>query len=174
MSDASEREVRSRRAPRKRATRQRTADKEQRVSEVPKKPVEEKKVAPIERKAPTPIASTKKANKTKQKRTALALVILVFGFGCSVAIGYSDKGQIDVGGIITERNKKAQDEGDTRLINVPVQNRQADGGLVGMGDLEPASPPEPVATTTASSSDETASSTDEIVEDEVEADEQSE
>lgn len=141
--------------------------KTQRVSSAPATNAEATQSAP--RKAPTVFAAEK--NKQKQRRTQLAVVglILFVGVGSSAAIGYTDRGQIDVAQVVEERNQRARDGGTDEAgnpvnrVEVPVQNtsKAANGGLVGLGTGSKPKP-KPVAdtaTSTASSTEQTASST---------------
>lgn len=125
------------------------------------------------RKAPTSIASQNNKSKTKRNQIMFVAVLLVVGIGGSAAVGFTDKGQINVNQAIEERNERLRNgqlsEKDSQRIIVPVQNSEAnklpDGGLVGFGvGAEPPAPkPEPATTTassTATSTDETATSTD--------------
>ena len=181
--------------PRKRATRQRATRDPRKtasrtassrtgttITSVRRKPVAPKKeqlvaltpdlTGPV-RKAPTPLSADKVERRRKKKRAATIAVLLAIGIGASAAVGYSDKGQIDVEGTIEARNERIRnhtaDERDlvTSVVEVPVQNTSTnsrpDGGLVGRGSSGPATPRAvplpPVSTTTATSSDETASST---------------
>lgn len=97
-------------------------------------------------------------------------VLLVVGIGASAAVGVTDDGPIDVNRTVSERNERIRgnqaNDRDTLITNVevPVQNTsngRADGGLVGLGNVnEPTPEPEPEqATSTASTTAATASST---------------
>jgi hypothetical protein len=123
------------------------------------------------RKAPTVFATEKNKQKQRQKQFIIIGVILTLGIGASAAVGYTDKGQINVAQLIQERNQ-AQRTGDsaeggtqTNRVEMPVQNtnKTANGGLVsrGTGGAKP-KPPADVATSTASSTDDTASSTEAV------------
>lgn len=121
------------------------------------------------RKAPTSIGSSSpRSNVRSYKSLYISLGILLIGFGAAAVIGYSDKGQINITGVINERNDrvssgKAAEGEDSSTSNtiVPVQNNGTglpDGGLVGTGASEPA--PEELAPV------EVASSTGEVMDDE--------
>lgn len=120
------------------------------------------------RKAPTTISISAQGSGRSYKAIYVPLAILTVGFGIAFAIGYSDKGQINITGVINERNAKViageavEGESGTNSQVVPVQvdNGLIDGGLVGAGVSTPAPAPEPIPEETASSTDETASSTE--------------
>jgi hypothetical protein len=104
-------------------------------------------------------------------------VLVVIGIGSSAAVGFTDRGTIDVNQVITERNERVQSSGSGESI-IPEQNvnQRPDGGLIGGYGASGRSPvsaptPEPeedmststatsTATTTATS---TATSTEETV-----------
>lgn len=131
------------------------------------------------RKAPARIA------KIEEKKQSSAIVFMGGGalflvlLGVSALIGFSDKGQLDVEGKITERKQSATPEEQEILKSVPTEqskNSVPNGGLVGTGDSEPV--PVPVieaATTTESAATTTeegqtvASSTEEVVADDAAA-----
>ena len=168
--------------PKKRAPRKRVATKAVRkrvVKKTVRKRAPRKRVArkaeptatvstSSTRKAPTPIAANRASSKAKQKQMILAFVVAFVSVGLSAAVGFTDKGQIDVNKAIEDRNERirsGQGGDDLKNLIVPVQNTDAnklpDGGLVGLGKPEkPKSEPK-TASSTASSTDETASSTDE-------------
>jgi hypothetical protein len=167
MSDTSDKEVKSSRTPRKRAARQ-SATASVRADLVrPKKVEDVVKEEVIQstslRKSPTAVSSNRRSLMMKRRRYAVMVTIFAIGMSSSVALGYSDKGFIDVAEVINERNRKAQESGDTTMVSIPVQNRNlpADGGLVGMGDLEVTPSQTESTTTVASSTEETATTTDE-------------
>ena len=125
------------------------------------------------RKAPTPIAASRRSNKAKRKQLLIVGVIFIVGMGASALVGFTDAGVIDVNKEIEERNERLRSgqlgENDTQRVIVPVQNTAAnqlpDGGLIGLpvSATPPPPPPEP-ATTTATSTDDVASSTDAVAE----------
>jgi hypothetical protein len=120
-------------------------------------------VSPV-RKAPTRVSvapsvpSTHKGGHRKLKVVSIGVFLFAVLFGVSALIGISDKGQLDVSGAIAERKQNASGEEKQALETVPTQQTQAapNGGLVGMGAPEPVPVPEPTASTT----EETASSTE--------------
>jgi hypothetical protein len=125
------------------------------------------------RKAPTVFASEKNKHKQRQKQFIVIGIILLVGVGASAAVGYTDKGQINVTQVIEERNQRIRTgetdgrDAQTNRVEVPVQNtnKTANGGLVGLGTggAKPTpKPPVDIATSTASSTDSTASSTDAV------------
>lgn len=128
-------------------------------------------VSTTQRKAPTPLAETRAAAGARRKQLVTAGLLLVFGFGASAAVGYTDAGQINVQETIEQRNERilsnSADERDTinSKVAIPVQNtntsQQPDGGLrgLGTGGAKPEPKPEPpTATTSAASSTTTATS----------------
>lgn len=113
------------------------------------------------RKAPTPIADTVASKKKSRKQLIIIATMIVIGVGASAAVGFTDKGQIDVESTIAWRNEQARSAGrETEVI--PVQNspQLPDGGLIGMGIGGPidgsasSTPPAPeTASSTASSTE---------------------
>lgn len=153
------------RAPRKRVARVVKTPSVVEPSEVPR------------RKAPTNFASEIRPKGKSYKTLYISIGILLVGFGAAAMIGYSDKGQINIAGVITERNervssgKSAEGEGETTSNTiVPVQNTNntglPDGGLVGAGTPPPVEPTpvEEVASSTDESADSSATSTEEVTE----------
>jgi len=123
----------------------------------------------VERRAPTPVAASKARSRAMQLQIAISVFIIVIGVGASAAVGVTDDGQIDVVQTIEERNERIRSgqgtEQEQGSIIVPVQNttqRLPDGGLRGrgVGSAQPVAVPEPVSSTTASTTDDMASSTD--------------
>ncbi|MEZ4195436.1 MAG: hypothetical protein R3B53_03570 [Candidatus Paceibacterota bacterium] len=152
-------------APRKRAVR--SAPRVASSDSVPEMP---------RRKAPTTFERTERVATKPRKKLYITISVLLLGFALAAGIGYSDKGQIDITGVITERNAKVSAgesvEGETSATSntvVPVQNNTSgllDGGLVG-SDTPP--PPEPVPEEVASSTEEDiATTTDAEVNEETE------
>lgn len=109
------------------------------------------------RKAPTSAVTPRTAKKS------MALIIgssvFVLFIGLSAIIGVTDKGAINVRGIIESRMASATPEERARLEQAQkaTANNVPDGGLVASGIPEAA--PEPMATTTATTTPSTASST---------------
>ena len=107
-------------------------------------------------------------------------ILISIGIGSSAAVGVTDEGQINVQQAIEDRNERirtnTQDERDvlTSTVEVPVQNSirsKPQGGLWGRSPDDPARQevvtPEPdTGTSTASTTEATASSTDEVIENE--------
>lgn len=108
-------------------------------SEKPKRAPRKKAVieAPSEitsRKAPTPLAQTRSKKQTTRKQIGIIAALLILGIGGSAAVGLTDKGQIDVGKTIADRNTQAIGD-NPNAIMVPVQSttQEPDGGLIGLG-----------------------------------------
>lgn len=123
------------------------------------------------RKAPTQFKAKQESDRQRRNRLIVVGLVLLIGVGSSAAVGYTDQGQINVQATIEARNERIRnnqaDERDTIVtsIEVPVQNsgdRRPDGGLVGLGNVNPPSPPTEPATTTATTSPESATSTNDI------------
>ena len=95
---------------------------------------------------------------SKLKYVVGVVVLIVASFGVAYALGTSDSGQIDVNESIVE--DREQNPGNTTGVNTNTRADVPNGGLVGKGDVgeEVTTPPPPVATST----DETASSTEEV------------
>jgi hypothetical protein len=113
------------------------------------------------RKAParTSVATPRRRG---SKKTIVLGVILLCIVGASVAIGYSDKGQIDVTSLIAARKQNATPEEQQTFESVPVQQGQSgvvNGGLVGTGAPSPLVPTNP-APQSASTTPDTATSSD--------------
>lgn len=123
--------------------------------------------APVVRTVSTPVRSHGASGRTFLIGMVLFLILL----GVSAAIGYSDKGQLDVEQTIAVRKQNATPEEQQILNNVPTQQQQnniPNGGLIGVGKSPKPEPVEPVSTSTdetASSSEVSASSTEEAVQD---------
>jgi hypothetical protein len=116
------------------------------------------------RKAPTPIAADKARVKRSRRHITVVLTLLLLGIGSSAAVGFTDKGQINVEAVITKRNDEARAAGNESMV-IPVQNtpQVPDGGQIGLGDA----PSAPTASSTppaATSTPATASSTESVPE----------
>ena len=112
------------------------------------------------RKAPTPIAAERAKTKRGRKNITVVAILLLLGVGSSAAVGFTDKGQINVDQTIAQRNQEARAAGQPE-ITIPVQTSEPNGGLVGLGD-DPALQQQASSTPpTASSTEATASSTEE-------------
>ncbi len=158
-SDSSEKNEAPKRAPRRRVAKPKT------VSVVADTPVSASR-----RKSPTTLPTSSNSMNSHRKvspKKYVALGLMISGLAIATFIGYSDKGQIDITAVISERNSKltagvSGNEGiNTTNVTVPVQNTSnlPDGGLV--GSTEPASVPLPPIVETATTSTTTASSTEE-------------
>ena len=107
------------------------------------------------RKAPSRISPSQSRQSAKGVIVIGILFFLLLGI--SAAIGFSDKGQLDVPKTIAERKQSATPEEKKVLDSVPVQqpqNNTPNGGLVGAGK----SAPQPIvspASVEASSSEAT-------------------
>jgi hypothetical protein len=110
------------------------------------------------RKAPTPIAAKRAVHKSTKRQTFVVVLLMILGVGSSAAVGFFDKGRIDINSIIQERNRKIE-SGEVQGTVVPIQNTNTEpyGGLIPVNGATETAPP--VATSTASTSDATASST---------------
>jgi hypothetical protein len=122
------------RAPAKRA-RSTSVEEAPKPKRAPRKKVVTTTSSPtISRKAPTPLAEKKIKKQTTKKHIGIVATLLILGIGGSALVGFSDKGQIDVGKTIADRN--AQAIGDNpNAIMIPVQSttQEPDGGLIGLG-----------------------------------------
>lgn len=149
------------RTTRSRATRNSKNEKsEAKVAVSAPLKIEKKVETKTERKAPTPLSAEKKAQRTAQIHTGITATIIFIGIITSAVIGYSDDGGIDVNAVIESRNEKIRESGSNETI-IPVQNRnqEPDGGLIGLGVGTPKATSTPM---------ETATSTEEVNEDETE------
>ncbi len=139
--------------PRKRVTKKETDDSPKRTTSR-RKTVDEDAPA---RKAPTPIATQKVPTRKSKKQRYVVIALLVLGIASSAAVGFTDKGSINVEATITERNEQSRAAGREGEI-VPVNNTdpEPDGGLIGLMEVSST----PVATPTASSTESVATSTE--------------
>jgi len=186
-SENSEEVVKPKRAPRKRVAKtaaaktapkpRKTVAKKTTPRLAPKAAKEDDKAAAVAaaqsttRKAPTEFAAEKNIQKQRQKQFIVIGIILFVGVGASAAVGYKDKGQINVTQVIEDRNQRVRTgntdgrDAQASQVEVPVQNtsKAANGGLVGLGTggTKP-KPPVDTATSTASSTEATASSTEAV------------
>lgn len=162
---ATEEKEKPKRAPRKKVVKEVVPED---VAPVPVKRTRKKSVPQEEvvveqastRKAPTPIAEKKASSKNNRRQIFIVALLLVLGVGSSAAVGFSDKGSINVEETITYRNDQAKAAGDPIESMIPVQNttQEVDGGLIGLGIGSPQTAPESNATTTASSTESVATS----------------
>jgi len=120
------------------------------------------------RKAPTREVGGNGAGR-HSKAVFIAIGAFVVFFGMSLAIGFSDSGQINVSSTFNTIRTSGTEEQQEQLRNIPVQQGRSalpDGGLVPSGDVnpEPVVPEPETASSTATTTDETASSTDSVTE----------
>ncbi len=110
------------------------------------------------RKAPTPTITPRVVERRIGLYVGIGVFILMIGI--SAVIGFTDKGAINVRGIIESKMASATPEERARLERAQkaTANNLPDGGLVASGVPE-ATPPS-IATTTASTTPPVASSTD--------------
>ncbi len=155
------------RAPRKRAPKTDPETTPKPRARRPRKepaPEPEVKIEPVVsdtsgRRAPTQLHEQRQTKRRASRSLLIGLGAGVLLIGAGIGIGISDGGQIDVVAVVNERNEKIQ-RGEVRegesTITVPVQNTDTrpNGGLIPAD--APVPTPEPAATTTP----ETASSTD--------------
>jgi hypothetical protein len=122
-----------------------------------------KTVTTTARKAPARVQAVVQTSRRSPKLLFAGLGFFIVVVGISAAIGYSDKGQLNVEGLISARKQSATPEEKVVLEAVPTEqakNNIPNGGLVGMGQPEPVIvPPVETSTTTATSTEGTASST---------------
>lgn len=141
------------------------------------------KTETISRKAPTLLAEDKNIHKLKQKRFITVAVLILIGVSASAAVGYTDKGAINVTQTIEARNERIRtntasiQDTMSSTVEIPVQDttreKKVDGGLIGRGvgsaSKKPAVQPNTenlMASSTdlvATSTVTTASSTEEVV-----------
>ncbi len=147
--------------PKPRARRPRTVAPRLAPEPTPEEPV---------RRAPTPIQAERKAAKRGNRALVAIGIFFIVVAGSGVAIGMTDSGQIDVVAVVNERNERVG-RGEVRegesTMTVPVQNMTGgDNGAMIPADpsLIPTPPPVPAetASSTATSTDETASSTEAV------------
>jgi hypothetical protein len=133
-------------APRKRAPRKSSEDA---VKRTPRKRVAKEEDTPTPRKAPTPLASEKSNSKKSKKQRYVVGILMFLGIASSAAVGFTDKGSINVEATITARNEQSRAAGREGEI-VPVQNTdvQPDGGLIGLMGSDSTPPAAPVASST--------------------------
>jgi len=128
------------------------------------------------RKAPTALAEERAFSRMTKHAMYAGLAVFVCMLGASVAIGFSDSGEIDVSAAIEERKRKA-DEKELRRIEQMAAGQAKEvvpfGGLVSSN--EPAPPKRNLlaeakfgtasstASTTATTTDDVATSTEELV-----------
>lgn len=112
--------------------------------------------APAPRKAPTPIAMERAAVRTFRRQAVVVGLLIIVGVGASAAVGYTDKGGINVEQAIAERNERIN-KGEIQGEILQVQNtpQVADGGLMGLGIGGPENNASSTPAATASSTEAT-------------------
>jgi hypothetical protein len=137
-----------------RVPRTRAVSSNEDVPKVPRKRTPRAVTPPAEpevvRKAPTPLREQKRVSGVGTRNfvvvAVLCLILISAGFG----IGLSDKGQINVVAVVTERNEKINRgevrtaSGETMTQTIPVQgsDTRPNGGLQ-VADQVPTPPPPP-------------------------------
>jgi hypothetical protein len=93
----------------------------------------------------------------------VVVALLAIGVASSAAVGFTDKGQINVEAVITQRNEEARAAGNESFV-IPVQNtpQVPDGGQIGLGDAPAAPAASSTPPTAATSTPATASSTEPV------------
>jgi hypothetical protein len=100
----------------------------------------------------------------KGKRNLIAFGVFIVAVAGSVAVGYSDKGQIDITSNVSLEQNTGTGEQQT-FQNIPVQQTQngmPNGGLVGSSDQSQPAPQTPELDAQATSTSDTATSTDSV------------
>jgi len=119
--------------------------------------------ASVPRKAPSRF-SPQAAPRRKSKKKLIAGTLFFLVMLCaSIAIGYTDKGQIDVSSVIATRKGNATPEEQQAFQTVPVQQTQnnlVNGGLVGSGNQNAQTPPQQEVLPVSTSTEPAASSTE--------------
>jgi hypothetical protein len=147
------------RAPRKVAPRKRVVKKEEQEKD-------ETEDRASKRKAPTPIAAEQASKLRARRQLMVVACMLLTGIGSSAAVGYTDKGVINVEETIAYSNEQMRASGNESGI-VQVQNTQTvpNGGLIGIDQTapgvtdpnavnnQPPAPPAEVSTTTATTTE---------------------
>ena len=118
----------------RRRTSVESTPKEQKASAIEARKIKENESKP-DRKAPTPIAETKRQIKQRNRMYLVTGALILVGIISSAAVGLTDGGQIDVDATIKARRNSPESEKVVRnnKISLPVQhkNNQPDGGLKG-------------------------------------------
>lgn len=159
--------LKPKRVPRKRAPKvvSDDVDTSTPVQRAPRKRAVKKAIgtAPVTRKAPTLIADEKTDKKKSRRQMIVIAAMIIVGVGASAAVGFTDKGQIDVQGTIAWRNEEARSTGNEGAI-VPEQNspQLPDGGLIGLGIGGPIGGEASSTPPAASSTPPTATSTEPV------------
>ncbi|MEY3784320.1 MAG: hypothetical protein RLZZ230_642 [Candidatus Parcubacteria bacterium] len=158
--------------PRKRAPRKTVASV---ADTVVAKAVSEQVDDDATRKAPTSFGAEQQATKIRRRQLMVVAVVLLTGIGASAAVGFSDKGLIDVQKTIESRNERIRTNTATALdtivssVEVPVQDTSADskdkkidGGLHGRGTGGSVPNTKAESAITASTTEVSASSTEAV------------
>lgn len=119
------------------------------------------------RKAPT---RTKQSVVSERRNLALPIAggVFVIILGISVAVGFSDGGQIDITETVAERMNTATPEEQAKMNSLPVQKARTaapDGGLVPTSDVNPqtpTTPPPPPPETSSTTANATSSSAETV------------
>ncbi len=133
---------------------------------VPARSTVSKTVASSGRKAPvriTPAPITASPRKKTPKPVFIGIALFIVLLGVSVAIGYSDTGELNVENMISLRKQNATGAEHEALLSVPTEQTDSavpNGGLVGMGQSDPVVVPAVVATSTDSTATSTATSSE--------------
>ena len=108
------------------------------------------------RKAPTPIAADRAITRSTRRQAIVVGLLIFVGVGASAAVGYTDKGGINVEQAIAARNERIN-KGEIQGEILQVQNtpQVADGGLMGLGIGGPENSAISTQATTASSTEAT-------------------
>jgi hypothetical protein len=125
------------------------------------------------RRAPTPFAARAEASGTARKRLMVVVGVLLVAVSVAAFIGFSDSGQIDVSSRINEANSRTPvatqevqgGDGTQTEGQIPVQNNTppaAISGLKGRGVGTPPVTQEAPPTEPATTTDATASTTEEV------------
>lgn len=122
------------RAPVKRARSVSVGDEPKPKRAPRKKAVTSTSSETVSRKAPTPLAQTRTKKQATRNQIIVVVILLILGIGGSAIVGFSDKGQIDVGKAIADRNAQAIGDNPNAIL-IPVQSttQEPDGGLIGLG-----------------------------------------
>jgi len=121
------------------------------------------------RKAPTEFADQVARKKATRTQAVVIGVLLSIGVGASAAVGFTDSeaGQINVAQTISDRTERMANmvdvDGPTVVAPRQNSNNAPDGGFLGVRPIDPPTPPtaaELEAIATASSSAQTATTTD--------------
>lgn len=133
---------------------------------VPARSTVSKTVASSVRKAPVRITSTPLTSSSRRKTPKtifIGIALFIVLLSASIAIGYSDKGELNVENMISMRKQNATGAEQEALSSVPTEQTDSavpNGGLVGMGQSDPVVVLVVVATSTDSTATSTATSSE--------------